>query len=241
MTAPTLVHVNDLWKRYRLVGAQIDVLRGVSLQVAAGELVIVTGNSGAGKTTLLNILAALDYPDRGEAIVAGVSVAHLSRRAGASYRNRTIGIIFQSYNLLPQLTALENVLLPTVPRGGANPRRARDLLAMVGLSDRAAHRPSELSGGEQQRVAIARALANDPALLLADEPTGNLDDEATHLVRELFRQVASERGKAVVVVSHDRSWAVAADRSFTLHAGTLRPTNPASGCTRKTETEAASD
>src|SRR5690349_8311368 len=105
MTAQVLVHINDLWKRYHLTGAQIDVLRGVSLEVAAGELVLVTGSSGAGKTTLLNILAALDYPDRGEAIVAGVSIAHLSHRAAATYRNRTIGIIFQSYNLLPQLSA----------------------------------------------------------------------------------------------------------------------------------------
>jgi putative ABC transport system ATP-binding protein len=175
MTIPSIV-VRSVSKAYQRGRQPITALKNVSFEVSQSELVLVLGPSGSGKTTLLNLIAALDRPDRGEILVDGLDVTGMSRSAAAEYRNERVGIIFQSYNLLPQLTALENVVLPTIPRRRSNHRRALELLETVGLGDRSKHRPSDLSGGEQQRVAIARAL-NDPALILADEPIGNLDDE----------------------------------------------------------------
>ena len=171
------VVIRSVSKTYRRGQRRVTALHAVSFALSEGELALVVGPSGSGKTTLLNLIAALDRPDCGEIIVGGADVTALSRSAAARYRNERVGFIFQSYNLLPQLTALENILVPMLPKRQADTRRARELLDAVGLGDRARHRPSELSGGEQQRVAIARALVNDPALILADEPVGNLDDE----------------------------------------------------------------
>ena len=192
----------------------------MSFEVSYGELVLLVGPSGSGKTTLLNLIAALDRPDRGEILIDGLDVTGLSRSAAAGYRNERVGIIFQSYNLLPQLTALENVLLPMVPKRRSNPRRALELLQTVGLGDRSRHRPSELSGGEQQRVAIARALVNDPALILADEPIGNLDDENAHKIVALLSDACRQRGKTVFLVAHDREVGPA-DQVFEIRTGLL--------------------
>jgi ABC-type lipoprotein export system ATPase subunit len=180
------VVVRSVTKTYRRGQRRVTALRDVSFALSQGELALLIGPSGSGKTTLLNLTAALDRPDRGEIIVGGSKITGLSRSAAARYRNEQVGFIFQSYNLLPQLTALENTLVPMLPQRRADHRRAQELLDAVGLGDRGRHRPSELSGGEQQRVAIARALVNDPALILADEPVGNLDDDNAHKIAQLL-------------------------------------------------------
>jgi ABC-type lipoprotein export system ATPase subunit len=199
----------------------IKALRDVSLEVRAGEFVHFAGPSGSGKTTLLNLIAGLDRPDTGTVLVAGDEISRLSLAAAAQFRNERVGIVFQSYNLLPQLTALENVLLPMIPKRRADPQRARELLNAVGLDERIHHRPPELSGGEQQRVAIARALANDPVLVLADEPTGNLDEKSARNAIALLRRLCREREKTVLLVTHDLPVAQSADRTFQLRAGVL--------------------
>src|SRR5207248_9423221 len=192
-----------------------------SFEMSQGELALFVGPSGSGKTTLLNLIAALDRPDRGKIIVGELEITSLSRSAAARYRNERVGFIFQSYNLLPQLTALENILLPMFPRRRSDRRRAVELLDAVGLSDRSSHRPAELSGGEQQRVAIARALANDPALILADEPTGNLDDDNARKIAELLSRTCRERGKTLILVTHNREMIRPVDRVFDIRAGIL--------------------
>jgi len=189
--------------------------------MSQGEVVLLVGPSGSGKTTLLNLIAALDCPDCGEITVGGSEITRLSRSAAARYRNEHIGFIFQSYNLLPQLTALENILLPMLPQGRLDRRRAVELLDAVGLSERSSHRPAELSGGEQQRVAIARALANEPAIILADEPTGNLDDDNARKVTELLSSACRQRGKSLILVTHDREMIRPADRIFVMQDGSL--------------------
>jgi ABC-type lipoprotein export system ATPase subunit len=206
---------------YRRGHRQITALQDVSFEMSQGELALSVGPSGSGKTTLLNLIAALDFPDRGEITVDGSKIAGLSRAAAARYRNERVGFIFQSYNLLAQLTALENVLLPMLPKRQLDRRRAMELLDAVGLKDRGSHRPSELSGGEQQRVAIARALANDPAIILADEPTGNLDDENAHKIAELLSRTCRERGKTLILVTHDRQMIRPVDRVFEMRDGSL--------------------
>jgi ABC-type lipoprotein export system ATPase subunit len=193
----------------------------VAFEVSQGELVLIVGPSGSGKTTLLNIIAALERPDHGEILVDGLDVTAISRSAAAGYRNERLGIIFQSYNLLPQLTVLQNILLPMLPRRLSNRRRALELLETVGLGDRSRHRPSELSGGEQQRVAIARALVNDPAMILADEPIGNLDDENARKIIALLSDACRQRGKTLLLVAHDREMVGPADRVFEIRAGSL--------------------
>jgi ABC-type lipoprotein export system ATPase subunit len=203
----------------------ITALQNVSFEISQGELALLVGPSGSGKTTLLNLIAALDRPDHGEILVDGSDVTGLSRYAAAGYRNKRVGIIFQSYNLLPQLTALENILLPMVPNGRSNHRHALELLDAVGLGDRGRHRPAELSGGEQQRVAIARALVNDPALILADEPIGNLDDENARKIIALLSDACGQRGKTVLIVAHDREMVGPADRVFEIRTGSVTSTD----------------
>jgi ABC-type lipoprotein export system ATPase subunit len=193
----------------------------VSFDLSKGELALLVGPSGSGKTTLLNLIAALDRPDRSKIIVGELEITSLSRSAAARYRNKRIGFIFQSYNLLPQLTALENILLPMRPNRQLDRRRAGELLDAVGLSDRSTHLPAELSCGEQQRVAIARALVNDPALILADEPTGNLDDDNARNVAELLSRTCRERGKTLILVTHDRQMIRPVDRVFDIRDGSL--------------------
>jgi ABC-type lipoprotein export system ATPase subunit len=216
-----LVAVQRVTKSYGRGSTAVKALDDVSLEAGLGELVQLTGPSGAGKTTLLNLISALDRPDKGEILVAGANVTGLSFSKAAKYRNEQIGIIFQSYNLLPQLTALENVLVPMIPKGRMDCDRAFELLDAVGLVNRSAHRPPQLSGGEQQRVAIARALANDPNLVLADEPTGNLDDENARNVMALLCRTCRSRGNTLVVVTHDRDVMQTADTVFELRGGII--------------------
>ncbi len=221
MTQEPLVSVRAVSKTYRRERSTVGALRDVSFDIGQGEFVRVSGPSGSGKTTLLNLIAGLDRPDQGEIVVAGMDIGRLSMTLASKYRAKEVGIIFQAYNLIPQLTALENVLLPMVALGRTNRNRARELLDLVGLADRCDHNPSQLSGGEQQRVAVARALANDPALVLADEPTGNLDDQSAESVIGLLTNAVRERGKTLLLVTHERDTVQAIDRSLELRNGVL--------------------
>lgn len=203
-------------------GSTLRILDGASLTILRGEMVAIIGESGAGKSTLLHILGALDKPSAGEVRIAGRSVAHGDEALLAEVRNRSIGFVFQFHHLLREFTALENVMMPLLI-GGQRPSavrdRARELLASVGLASRADHLPSMMSGGEQQRVAVARALAPEPALLLADEPSGNLDRGNAEHLHELFSTLASVHGVGVVVVTHNRALASRAGRVLLLDRG----------------------
>ena len=203
-------------------GSRLDILDGVDLRVERGEAIAIVGASGAGKSTLLHILGALDRPSSGAVRLGGHDVSTLSDEALAAMRNRHVGFVFQFHHLLREFTALENVMMPALVGASslASAReRARGLLAEVGLDHRETHRPRQLSGGEQQRVAIARALANDPPLLLADEPTGNLDSATGRQVIDLLINVNRERGRTLVMVTHDRELADMADEVIALRDG----------------------
>ena len=211
----------DVHRTYTLGGHQLPVLQGVNLEVAAGEKVFLCGQSGAGKTTLLYVLGGLEKPTQGDVLVHGKSLYHGASKARAKMRNQTMGFVFQHYFLLPELTALENVLLPAMIGGKNAEKRARELLDRVGLTPRVDHLPTELSGGEQQRVAIARALINDPGILYADEPTGNLDASTGTGVMDMLISVADESKKTLVVVTHDQNMAKRGDRRLILKQGQL--------------------
>jgi putative ABC transport system ATP-binding protein len=203
-----LIELRGIEKAYRLGEVSVDVLRGVDLEVATGEYVAITGRSGSGKSTLMNILGCLDQPSAGTYQLAGREVQTLSDDQLSDLRGRTVGFVFQSFHLLKNLTVLQNAELPMEYQGVAPaPRRdkARALLERVGLGHRLTHRPNQLSGGERQRVALARSLANDPSLLLADEPTGNLDTKAREAMLALFEELHRETGITLVVVTHDPS------------------------------------
>lgn len=217
--------VRDVTKRVTLGRETISILRGVSFDLDRGELVALVGPSGSGKSTLLGIAAALDRPTSGEVTLDGVEVSNLSERKLARLRSQKVGMVFQSYNLIPTLSALENVQLPLfVPgRGSTEPARALSLLEEVGLGHRLAHRPSQLSGGEQQRVAVARALITDPALLVADEPTGNLDSETGDALVQLFLDLRERRGTSILLATHNPAVAGQADRILTIRDGLLAP------------------
>ena len=207
MSDRSLIEIRDITKIYRM-GSDIEVhaLRGVSLQVDEGESLSIMGPSGSGKSTMMNVLGCLDQPTSGEYYLDGVDVKALNDNALAEIRNRKIGFVFQTFNLLPRTTALQNVELPLIYRGISGRerrRRATESLEMVGLVDRIHHRPNELSGGEQQRVAIARALATQPAIILADEPTGNLDSRSGAEIVAIFQRLNREMGITVVFVTHD--------------------------------------
>ncbi|MCX2727349.1 ABC transporter ATP-binding protein [Thermomicrobium sp. 4228-Ro] len=219
MEREPLVRIDRVSKIYRDGRREVVALHEVSLTIQPGEWVAIVGPSGCGKSTLLNLVAGLDRPTAGRVRVAGVDLGALDEEALARWRRCTVGIVFQFFQLLPTLTALENVQLPMVLEGRAGAsRRARELLEMVGLGHVAHRLPSELSGGERQRVAIARALANDPLLLLADEPTGNLDSETGAVVLELFER-AWRTGTTIVLVTHDMDIATRAQRIVQLRDG----------------------
>ena len=216
-----LLRLEDVEKTYQTGDVEVRALRGVSLDIGHGEFVAITGPSGSGKSTLMNVLGCLDRPDRGRYLLAGEDVGQLDRRELARLRNRTLGFVFQSFNLLPRTSAVENVELPLVYAGVSSAERrsrAREALARVGLADRAAHHPQQLSGGQQQRAAIARALVSEPAVVLADEPTGNLDTRTSEEVMVVLRGVGG-LGIAVVLVTHEPDVAAHASRVVVVRDG----------------------
>jgi putative ABC transport system ATP-binding protein len=218
-----MIELESVTRHYRMSGQTVRALDGVDLAIRAGEYVTLTGPSGSGKSTLLNVLGCLDRPDSGSYRLDGIEVRTLDDAAASRVRNRRIGFVFQSFHLLPRLTVLENVLLPTrfsEHPDAAAPRRAQTLLARVGLGDRMDHRPGQLSGGQMQRAAIARALVLKPALLLADEPTGNLDSRSAKDVLALIDEVHQE-GQTVVMVTHDNDVAAHAPRQVRLRDGKI--------------------
>jgi len=218
-----LIELQAIQRRYDMNGQAVQALAGVDLRIEAGEFVAITGASGSGKSSLLNILGCLDRPTSGRYLIEGTDVATLDDEAASDIRNRRIGFVFQSFHLLPRLTVLENVLLPLrfhrEPPAGA-PDHARELLGRVGLDQRSGHRPNELSGGQMQRAAIARALLLRPAILLADEPTGNLDSKSATDVLRLIDEV-HQGGQTVVMVTHDNDIAARAPRRIRLHDGRI--------------------
>ncbi len=217
-----LIRLKDIKKTYMMGKVPVPALRGMDMEIADGEMVAIMGPSGSGKTTVLNILGLLDTPSVGSYKLQGDEVAKLSDRRRSQLRNKHFGFVFQVYNLLPRLTAAENVMIPLI-YGGVKKRerrpRAEAALEAVGLKDRMKHRPSELSGGEQQRVAIARALVNEPAMILADEPTGNLDSKSGQAIMDLIDQLHADRKVTVVMVTHNAAIADRAERVVELQDG----------------------
>ena len=218
------LEVRGIKKKYKLPQKKIDVLRGVDLSVDVGQWILLTGQSGCGKTTLLYILGTLDSPDSGTIHCFGQSVCQMSSYEKSRLRRVRLGFVFQSYHLFPELSSVENVMLPgrlTHIDLKSLKNRAAQLLAELGMGDRLNHRPAELSGGEQQRIAIARALMNEPDIVLADEPTGNLDDKNTHEIMDILSKLQNEKNKTIIMVSHDQKLAKFADISYTLQDGQL--------------------
>ncbi len=217
-----MIELVDVTKIYRIGEIEVAALRGVSLTISDGEMVAIMGASGSGKSTLMNILGCLDIPTSGHYSLDGVNVGRLSDSRLAGIRNREIGFVFQGYNLLPRLTALSNVELPLLyAHKGSTALRARQSLERVGLADRTAHRPSEMSGGQQQRVAIARALVNEPSILLADEPTGNLDSRSSLEIIEILQGLNRSSGITVILVTHDAEMVQFAERVITMRDGRI--------------------
>ena len=217
---PQLI-ARDLRRSFKLGSRTIEVLRGISTEIHAGESVFLCGASGAGKTTLLYTLAGLERPESGSVILEGRDLYASSAKAQAQIRNSRLGFVFQGYFLLPEFTALENVLLPSMIGGGPKQAEAERALSRVGLADRMQHLPAELSGGEQQRVAIARAIINNPSIIFADEPTGNLDSKTGGGIMELLLALVRENHKTLVVVTHDAQLASRGDRRMEIRDGML--------------------
>jgi putative ABC transport system ATP-binding protein len=218
-----VIEADDVWKVYKRGKTDVKALRGVSFQVCEGEIVAIMGPSGCGKTTLLNIIGGLDKPTKGNIKVNEIELSSLGESKLTKFRRENIGFVFQFYNLLPNLTALENVQLPLIAQGMSKKERlekATEFLKAVGLSDRLYHKPGELSGGEQQRVAIARAIAVQPSIILADEPTGDLDSKTGEEIMELLRQI-NDQGQTIIIVTHDDMIAQTTDRIIKLRDGAI--------------------
>jgi len=224
MVQQTIIQAQQVWKIYRNGHIRVEALRGIDMAVAAGEMVAIMGPSGCGKTTLLNCLAGLDSVDEGDIFIQGDNLRDLSDNERTSYRAQHMGFVFQDFNLLPMLSAVENVELPMLVArvsGGKARKRALEMLERVGLSGRARHRPAELSGGQRQRVTVARALTNDPAIVWADEPTGNLDSEAANDVMDLLCRFNQENGQTFVIVTHDLEVGKRANRIIHMRDGNI--------------------
>ena len=221
MSSGKVVTLVDACRHYQRGEEVVRALDGVSLEVASGESIALVGASGSGKSTLLNLVSAVDRPTSGRVEVCGVELATASENDLLGLRRRCIGLVFQAFHLVPHLTAEENIALPLALDGRSDPGRVADLLRRVGLAHRRSHYPSELSGGEQQRTALARALVHRPRLLVADEPTGNLDSRTGSAVLELLAELRREEGAALLLATHDESVAAAADRVVHLHDGRI--------------------
>ena len=222
-----VVEIRSLDKYYyKSKKNEVHVLKGIDFQVYPGEVISILGPSGSGKSTLLNVIGALDSFDNGEIHVNGNNIVEMNRKDRARFRNNEIGFVFQLYHLLPEYTAVENVMMPLIiqkkPKSAAR-KRAIELLEKVGLGDRANHLPNQLSGGECQRVALCRALVCSPSVVLADEPTGNMDTETGHVVEKMFRNLNEKYKQTFIIVTHDKSFAMKADRVFNLVDGVLTP------------------
>ena len=226
--ADAVLRVEDLHKYYELGETRVHALRGVSVEIQRGEFLAIMGASGSGKSTFMNVLGCLDKPSSGKYFLEGIDVAQHDKRALAQIRNQKIGFVFQGFNLLPRTTALENTELPTlytkIPRAERS-KRATDALTMVGLADRMEHFPSQMSGGQQQRVAIARALVNRPAILLADEPTGNLDSRTSVEIMEILQKL-NDQGLTIVLVTHELDIAQFAKRILIFRDGKIKKAEP---------------
>ena len=223
--AEKLIQLVDINKKHFLGDNILHILVNINLEIQKGEFTAIVGPSGSGKSTLMNILGCLDRPTSGEYFLNGKNVAALTDDELANVRNKQVGFVFQSFNLLPRITAQENVALPLIYAGGINEKerleRAAELLEMVGLSDRMGHRPNELSGGQKQRVAIARALINNPSIIMADEPTGNLDSKSSVEIMQIFKDLNEQQGKTVIIVTHDQEIAERAKRVITVRDGVI--------------------
>lgn len=223
MIRNSVIRLEDVWKIYEMGDVKVQALRGLTFRVSKGEFVCVKGPSGSGKSTAMNMIGALDYPTRGHVYLDNHDITELSESQLATVRGRKIGFVFQQFNLLANLSAIENVELPMMFQGVSSSRRhrrAKELLVRLGLGDRLEHRPSELSGGQQQRVSIARALSNNPEVILADEPTGNLDSKTGKVIIDFLKELHKE-GRTVIMITHDDSLARYADRVEKLKDGVL--------------------
>ena len=224
MNNQTFLSVENICKKFRLGGSDIEVLRGVSFTVEQGRWIALLGASGSGKTTLLDIIGSISVPDAGTVVIDGIETAKLSVSSLVSFRRKNVGFVFQAYHILPELNVLENIMLPALLDGmsrHAAKEKATKLLEQVGLAHRQTHRPNELSGGEQQRTAIARSLVNSPRLLLADEPTGNLDSVTGSGILELFKNIRAVSDTTIIMVTHDRNVATLADEIIELKDGMI--------------------
>ncbi len=231
MPAP-IIKLENLWKIYQMDKVELVALRGVSLEINPGDFVTVMGPSGSGKSTLLNMIGVLDFPTKGKLFLKEKDISLLSEDQLSQLRGRTIGFIFQEFNLLPNLSALENVMLPMVFQGTLKEereRKAKDILVSVGLGERISHQPAELSGGERQRVAIARAFANDPEMVIADEPTGNLDSNTGKKIMEILTGFHRDKKKTVVVVTHDPNIAQYSEKIVNIKDGQIIVNHQQSG------------
>jgi putative ABC transport system ATP-binding protein len=219
-----ILELRGVWKVYCMKGVETNALRGVDLAIRKGEYASIAGPSGSGKSTLMHVLGCLDTPSRGKVVIEGRDISTMSDDELAKVRREKIGFVFQAYNLIPGLTAVENVSLPMRFSGhgrGESQRRGRELLVKVGLRERMGHKPNEMSGGEQQRVAIARALVNDPDILLADEPTGNLDTNTGREIMELLEELQAKMGKTIIIVTHDTKLAKRAKHEIRMLDGQI--------------------
>jgi len=220
----TVIRIEEVWKTYKMGEVEVHALRGLNLEIKKGEFVAIMGPSGSGKSTCVNMVGCLDIPTTGEIYLEGKNIAHLEESELAQIRGKKIGFIFQQFNLIPTLTAKENIMLPMIFQGvpfEKRKQRAEKLLKMVDLGDRMDHKPTELSGGQQQRVAIARSLANDPEVILADEPTGNLDSKTGRLVIDFLCNMHKNEKKTIVMVTHDKDIAKCAERTEQLRDGKI--------------------